>query len=120
MEFKFPCTHHHSKSFLYIIHIKFYINISHFIIISDINLLYSNTVIIGLDSTNLNYDRETPNGDFVLLERTLKALPTQPKVHVVNIFNLARIVGDDAKTKKVEYTRDEAHVPLVSTEIKLE
>ena len=68
----------------------------------------------------MNYDRKVPNGQFVLFKRTLESLPSKPNVHVVNVFELARIVGDNVKTRKVEYLRDEAHVPMVSTEINLE
>lgn len=48
--------------------------------------LYSNTVIVGLDSTNLNYDRMTANGDAVLTQRIAESLPSKPKVHVVNVY----------------------------------
>jgi hypothetical protein len=51
--------------------------------------LYSkehNTVFVGLDSTNLCYDRSTPDGNYVLHARTLEALPEKPKVYTINMF----------------------------------
>eukprot|EP00347_Sterkiella_histriomuscorum_P010629 403375536 len=84
--------------------------------------LYSkehNTVIVCLDSTNLNYDRVSQNGDAVLLHRTIETMPSKPKIHVVNVFQLAKLTGDNAKELKVQYLRDEAHVPMVSTELNM-
>ena len=63
-------------------------------------------MFITLDSTNLCYDRIHPNGNFHLHERVIKSLPEQPKVHVINVFELSKMTGQDALKSRVQYVKD--------------
>lgn len=55
-----------------------------------------NVAVIGLDSTNLVYNRINPNGKYTILKRALETHPLKPKVYTVNIllFNQATVEAE--------------------------
>lgn len=71
---------------------------------------------MALDSEFLCYDRKSPNAKFRLKERIANSLASQPKVCVVNVFDI------NIETKKEEKVKllIAAGVPLVSEAINLE
>jgi hypothetical protein len=54
-----------------------------------LNLIFSNAIFLLQDSNYLTYDREIPNGDFLMRERTAHNLPSKPTIYSLNVFTLS-------------------------------
>lgn len=52
-----------------------------------------------LDSHSLCYDRQTPNGDFMLRKRMIESLPSKPSVKTINLFEMTAVAKDEEKQK---------------------
>lgn len=74
---------------------------------------YSNTVFVTLDSQSLNYDRKTPNGEYLLKERVIQNLPSKPKMFVANVFEINNIAQAEEKLK---YLQEKSQIPSFATE----
>lgn len=57
-------------------------------------IFYSNTVFLTLDSETLCYDRVHPNWVHNYKMRLAEHLPNQPKIVVVNVFDLHSKTGE--------------------------
>ena len=78
--------------------------------ISDYYSPSTNTLFLTLDSENLCYDRQTPNGNFKIHERVAQQLTQKPKIYQINIFNLSNIAE---KEEKIKYLNEKCDIKLI-------
>ena len=81
---------------------------SHFV--GDYYSPSTNTLFLTLDSENLCYDRQTPNGNFRIHERVAQQLNQKPTIYQINVFNLSNIAE---KEEKIKFLNEKCDVKLV-------
>lgn len=80
---------------------------SHFV--GDFYSPSTNTLFLTLDSENLCYDRQTPNGNFRIHERVAQQLTQKPTIYQINVFNLSNIAE---KEEKIKFLNEKCDVKL--------
>ena len=85
--------------------------------ISDYYSPSTNTLFLTMDSENLCYDRQTPNGNFRIRERVAQQLTQKPTIYQVNVFNLSNIAE---KEEKIKFLNEKCEVKLVGDKINLD